>query len=64
MKTYLSIKPGETKVIKKSAKVSSVINYGNVTYTSTCGALPSATAAQSYQLSFGSSADQGGGPPA
>lgn len=34
--SYISIKPGETKVLKKSAKIISAINYGNVNYVSTC----------------------------
>lgn len=52
MKHYLSIKPGETKVIKKSAKILSVINYGGVNSTTTCGALPAAENALCYEIGW------------
>ena len=35
-KSYISIKPGETKALKKSTKILAAINYGNVSYTSNC----------------------------
>lgn len=60
MKQYLSIKPGETKVIKKSAKITGVINYGNMSYTSTCGALPAAQNALCYVISWGTNKDTRG----
>lgn len=33
---YISIKPGETKILPKDAKIISAVNYGNVNFTSSC----------------------------
>lgn len=61
-KHFLSITPGETKVIKKSATVLSVINYGGVSYTTTCGALPAAENALCYNAIFSINDNQGASP--
>lgn len=58
-KSYLSIKPGETKVLKKSAKILSAINYGGVSYTSTCGDIVVENAL-CYVMSWSSSASASG----
>lgn len=47
---YITVRPGETKVIKKSATILSVINDKNVTYTSTCGNLPTPEILKCYDL--------------
>lgn len=57
-KSYLSIRPGETKVLSKGSKILSVINYGNVQYTNTCADFSSLVEnASCYNLIWGMSRD-------
>jgi hypothetical protein len=60
-KSYLSIKPGETKILKKSSNILSVVNYGSVNYTSTCGDFSNKVEnALCYRLTWAT--NTGGGP--
>ena len=58
-KSYISIKPGETKALKKNTKILAAINYGNVSYTSGCMDFPVEDAV-CYRLVWATNA--GGGP--
>jgi hypothetical protein len=49
---YLTITPGQTQVLKKTATIVSVINYGNVSATYSCGTLPASDTVQCYELSW------------
>lgn len=57
--TYMSLGPGQSQVIQKSAIIKSVISYGNLTATSTCGSLPSPETTSCYELSWATSPDTG-----
>lgn len=64
-KQYLTIRPGETAVIKKNAKILSVINYGGVQYTAPCFDLQSLEqTANCYSLSWSTAAWNGSGSDA
>lgn len=59
----LTVVPGQTSVIPKTSVIKSVIEFGDVQYSSTCGTLPDPEAVQCYimqwtQGSSGSSGDQ------
>lgn len=47
---YLTILPGQTQIIKKSAKILSILNNGGVNYTSSCGTLPAPSPFQCYEM--------------
>lgn len=57
---YSSIQAGQTQVIPKSSIVSSILAYGNASYTSTCGALPNPSQTSCYEFSYGMSKTVGG----
>lgn len=59
-KSYLSIKPGETKILKKNVKILSVINYGGVNYNSTCNDFSDKEeAAACYKLRWSTAREKG-----
>lgn len=49
---YMTILPGQTQVIKKSAKILAVLNNGNVVATTTCAPLPTATPLLCYAFTW------------
>lgn len=59
VKRYITIRQGETNVIKKSAKIIEVVNYGNVTYNSLC-TLPAPTATSCYVVVIAAPGTEGG----
>lgn len=54
-RSYVSIKPGETKVLKKGVKIVSVMNFGNVTYSAPCFPGLASEDAQCYKMMWGHS---------
>lgn len=64
VKSGQSIYVGQTQVIKKSSTIISIINYGNVIYTSTCNNLPIAESALCYIMQWTQGAAKSGGDEA
>lgn len=58
---YLVILPGQSNVIPKNSTVKSLIEFGNVQYTTTCGTLPNPETAQCYIMQWVQGSDDSSG---